>query len=213
MPLERTPTKIVCVGKNYALHAQELGGDVPPEPIVFLKPVSSLLASGEAIRLPAWAGRVDFEGEIALVVGRRARKVAREDAWEVIDAVAPLNDVTARELQRRDGQWTRAKSFDTFCPVGDPVPVADVDVERLEVITRVNGAVRQHAHVGAMVFPIPELIHFVTAVMTLEPGDLIATGTPDGIGPLVPGDRVEVEIPGVGTVANPVAVEEDDSGG
>ena len=146
-----------------------------------------------------------------MVVGKRARGVAREDAWDVVDAIAPLNDVTARELQRRDGQWTRAKSFDTFCPVGEPVPVADVDTEQLEVITRVNGRVRQHAHVDTMVFPIPELVRFITAVMTLEPGDLIATGTPDGIGPLAPGDRVEVEIPGVGTVANPVVVEEVDS--
>ncbi len=211
MTLERTPTKIVCVGKNYALHAQELGTDVPPEPIIFLKPASSLLAPGEAIRMPSWAGRVDFEGEIGLVVGERARNVPREGAWDVIDAIVPVNDVTARDLQRRDGQWTRAKSFDTFCPVGEPVPVAEVDVEALEVITRVNGAVRQHAPVNTMVFPIPELVRFITAVMTLEPGDLIATGTPDGIGPLSPGDHVEVEIPGVGLVANPVTVEEVDS--
>lgn len=211
MSLEHTPTKIVCVGKNYALHAKELGTDVPPEPIIFLKPISSLLEPGETIRMPSWAGRVDFEGEIGLVVGRRARRVAREDAWDVVDAIVPLNDVTARDLQRKDGQWTRAKSFDTFCPVGEPVPVADVDVEQLEVITRVNGTVRQRAHVDTMVFPIPELVRFITAVMTLEPGDLIATGTPDGIGPLSPGDWVEVEIPGVGKVANPVAVEEVDS--
>jgi 2-keto-4-pentenoate hydratase/2-oxohepta-3-ene-1,7-dioic acid hydratase in catechol pathway len=211
MTLERTPTKIVCVGKNYALHAQELGTDVPPEPIIFLKPTSSLLAPGEAIRVPSWAGRVDFEGEIGLVVGKRVRGVAREDAWNVIEAIVPVNDVTARELQRKDGQWTRAKSFDTFCPVGEPVPVAEVDVEELEVITRVNGSVRQHAHVNTMVFPIPELVRFISAVMTLEPGDLIATGTPDGIGPLSPGDHVEVEIPGVGVVANPVTVEEVES--
>lgn len=211
MSLKRTPTKIVCVGKNYALHARELGTDVPPEPIIFLKPISALLAPGETIRMPSWVGRVDFEGEIGLVVGKRARRIAREEAWDVIDAIVPLNDVTARDLQRRDGQWTRAKSFDTFCPVGEPVPVADVDVGQLEVITRVNGRVRQQAHVDTMVFPIPELVRFITAVMTLEPGDLIATGTPDGIGPLAPGDRVEVEIPGVGTVASPVAVEEVDS--
>ena len=211
MTLQRTPTKIVCVGKNYALHARELGTDVPPEPIIFLKPVSSLLVPGATIRMPSWAGRVDFEGEIGLVVGRRARRVAREDAWGVIEAVVPLNDVTARDLQRKDGQWTRAKSFDTFCPVGTPVPVADVDVGQLEVVTRVNGVVRQHAHVDTMVFPIPELVRFITAVMTLEPGDVIATGTPDGIGALSPGDHVEVEIPGVGAVANPVAVEEADS--
>jgi 2-keto-4-pentenoate hydratase/2-oxohepta-3-ene-1,7-dioic acid hydratase in catechol pathway len=211
MTLERTPTKIVCVGKNYALHAQELGTDVPPEPIIFLKPTSSLLAPGEAIRMPSWAGRVDFEGEIGLVVGERARNVPREGAWNVIEAIVPVNDVTARDLQRKDGQWTRAKSFDTFCPVGEPVPLAEVDVEGLEVITRVNGSVRQHAHVNTMVFPIPELVRFITAVMTLEPGDLIATGTPDGIGPLSPGDHVEVDIPGVGLVANPVTVEEVDS--
>ena len=211
MTLERTPTKIVCVGKNYALHAQELGTDVPSEPIIFLKPISSLLAPGEEIRMPSWVGRVDFEGEIGLVVGERARNVPREGAWDVIDAIVPVNDVTARDLQRRDGQWTRAKSFDTFCPVGEPVPLAEVDVQALEVITRVNGGVRQHAHVNTMVFPIPELVRFITAVMTLEPGDLIATGTPDGIGPLSPGDHVEVDIPGVGLVANPVTVEEVDS--
>ena len=211
MTLERTPTKIVCVGKNYALHAQELGTDVPSEPIIFLKPISSLLAPGEEIRMPSWVGRVDFEGEIGLVVGERARNVPREGAWDIIDAIVPVNDVTARDLQRRDGQWTRAKSFDTFCPVGEPVPLAEVDVQALEVITRVNGGVRQHAHVNTMVFPIPELVRFITAVMTLEPGDLIATGTPDGIGPLSPGDHVEVDIPGVGLVANPVTVEEVDS--
>ncbi len=204
MTLERTPTKIVCVGKNYALHAQELGTEVPEEPIIFLKPVSSLLDADEPIVMPTWAGRVDYEGEIALVVGRRARDVRREDAWDVIESIVPLNDVTARDLQRKDGQWTRAKSFDTFCPVGTPVPVGEVDVDDLEVIARVNGEERQRAHVDTMVFPIPELVRFITAVMTLEPGDLIATGTPDGIGPLSAGDRVEIEIPGVGTVANPV---------
>jgi 2-keto-4-pentenoate hydratase/2-oxohepta-3-ene-1,7-dioic acid hydratase in catechol pathway len=211
MTLERTPTKIVCVGKNYALHAQELGTDVPPEPIIFLKPVSSLLEPGAAIRIPLWAGRIDFEGEIGLVVGKRARRVSREQAWDVIEAIVPVNDVTARDLQRKDGQWTRAKSFDTFCPVGQPVPVAHVDVDQLEVITRVNGSVRQHAHVDTMVFPIRELVRFITAVMTLEPGDLIATGTPDGIGSLSPGDEVRIEIPGVGSVTNPVTVEEVDS--
>jgi 2-keto-4-pentenoate hydratase/2-oxohepta-3-ene-1,7-dioic acid hydratase in catechol pathway len=213
MTLDRTPTKIVCVGKNYALHAQELGTDVPSEPIIFLKPISSLLAPGAAIRMPQWAGRIDFEGEIGLVVGKRARRVSRDDAWDIVEAIVPVNDVTARDLQRRDGQWTRAKSFDTFCPVGKPIPVADVDLGQMEVITRVNGRVRQQAHVDTMVFPIPELIRFISAVMTLEPGDLIATGTPDGIGPLSPGDEVVVEIPGVGLVANPVTMEEADSSG
>lgn len=198
------PSKIVCIGRNYAAHAAELGNDVPAEPLIFLKPPSALLQDGAAIVMPAGAGRVDFEGEIGIVIGRRARHVAADDAWDYVQGFVPLNDVTARDLQRTDGQWTRAKGFDTFCPVGALAPLDGVDTDGLSVTTRVNGHVRQAATVRDMVFPIPRLIEHISGVMTLEPGDLIATGTPEGIGPLAPGDVVEVSVAGVGSVSNPV---------
>ena len=202
------PSKIVCVGKNYAKHAAEMGGEVPQEPLIFLKAPSAIIRDGDEIVMPAWAGRVDYEGEIAVVIGRRARNVAAEDAWGYVGGFLPLNDVTARELQAKDNQWSRAKGFDTFCPVGPMVPVQQVDRDALEVITRVNGEVRQHGEVEDMVFPIPTVIEYVTRFMTLEPGDIVATGTPDGIGPLQPGDVVEVEVAGVGKVSNPVVRED-----
>ena len=198
------PSKIVCVGRNYVEHARELGNEVPVSPLIFFKPPSSLVASGEAIVLPPESSRVEHEGEIAVVIGRRARKVAEADAWEYVAGIAPLNDVTARDLQKTDGQWTRAKGFDTFCPLGPMVPIESVDRDALEVVCRVNGQVRQHGRVGDMAFSIPALIAYISGVMTLEPGDVIATGTPAGVGPLAPGDVVEVEIPGVGTIRNPV---------
>lgn len=202
-----TPSKIVCIGKNYAKHAAEMGGDVPTEPLIFLKPPSALIAEGEDIVMPMWAGRVDYEGEIAVVIGKAARNVAAEDAWDYVEGLVPLNDITARELQAKDGQWTRAKGFDTFCAVGTVVPLAQINLEELGVTTRVNGEVRQEGPVSDMVFDIPTLIAHVTQVMTLQPGDLIATGTPDGIGPLAPGDTVEVEVAGVGKVSNPVVAD------
>lgn len=198
------PGKILCIGRNYPEHARELGGDVPAEPLVFLKPSTALRASGEAIVLPDGVGRVDFEGEIAFVVGRRARRVPEEKGWEYLSHVAPANDVTARDLQRADDQWTRAKGFDTFCPVGEPVPAAEANLAGLEVVTRVDGRERQRAPIRDMAFSCAEIIAFVSGIMTLEPGDLIATGTPEGVGPLTPGRVVEVEIPGVGSVSNPV---------
>lgn len=198
------PSKIVCVGRNYRAHAEELGSDVPNEPLLFLKATSSMINAGEAIRLPHWAGRVDFEGEIAVLIGSAARHVAAEDAWSHVVGVFPLNDVTARELQRSDGQWARAKSFDTFCPVGTPVPVAESDLAGLSVVTRVNGEVRQEGFARDMIFPIPELIAYASRAMTLREGDIISSGTPEGVGPLSPGDVVEVEIPGIGAVSNPV---------
>lgn len=198
------PSKIVCVGRNYLEHARELGNDVPERPLLFLKPPSALLGFGEAIVLPPESAQVEHEGEIAVVIGRRARHVAEADAWDVVAGFAPLNDVTARDLQKPDGQWTRAKGFDTFCPVGAMVPRAGVDVDGLQVVCRVNGAVRQHGHARDMAFSIPRLVAYISGVMTLEPGDLIATGTPAGVGPLAPGDVVEVEIPGVGLLRNPV---------
>jgi 2-keto-4-pentenoate hydratase/2-oxohepta-3-ene-1,7-dioic acid hydratase in catechol pathway len=198
------PSKIVCVGKNYAKHAAEMGGSVPKEPLIFFKPPSAIIGEGDAIIMPAGAGRVDFEGEIGVVIGERARNVSRDDAWAYVEAIVPVNDVTARDLQASDNQWTRAKGFDTFCPVGTPVPLSDVDVASLAVVTRVNGEVRQHGVVGDMAYDIPAILAYVSSIMTLEPGDLIATGTPDGIGPLAPGDRVEVEVNRVGSVSNPV---------
>jgi 2-keto-4-pentenoate hydratase/2-oxohepta-3-ene-1,7-dioic acid hydratase in catechol pathway len=197
-------TKIVCVGRNYVEHARELGNEVPERPLIFLKPPSSLVADGEAVRVPAQSQRVEHEGEIALVIGRRATDVREDEAWSYVAGVAPLNDVTARDLQKTDGQWTRAKGFDTFCPMGAIVPLESVDRDALEVVCRVNGQERQRGHVGQMAFSIPVLLAYITSVMTLEPGDVVATGTPAGVGPLQPGDMVEVEIPGVGTLRNPV---------
>lgn len=200
------PGKIVCVGRNYALHARELGSEPPKEPLIFLKPPSALASDGDPILAPAWAGRVDFEGEIGLIIGRRAKAVTAASAWDVVAAVAPVNDVTARSLQRSDDQWSRAKGFDSFCPVGDPTPLEDVDLPNLTVSTRVNDEVRQEGRVAEMIFKPPEVIEYVTRFMTLEPGDLIATGTPAGVGRLADGDVVRVDLSGAGSVANRVVV-------
>lgn len=197
------------MGKNYLAHARELGGEVPDTPLLFLKAPSSLLGAGEVVRLPQGAGRVDYEGEIGVVVGRRAKNLPESEALSVVSGFLPLNDITARDLQRRDDQWSRAKGFDTFCPVGEPMPPQDLDPSALEVITRVNGEVRQHGRASDMAFSISYLLAYISRIMTLEPGDLVATGTPEGVGPLHPGDVVEVEIPGVGRVSNPVAVDEE----
>lgn len=202
-----SPTKIVCVGRNYVKHAAELGNEVPTEPLLFLKAPSALLPAGDAVVIPSGVGRVDYEGEVGVVVGRRARHVPEDEAWSYVEALVPLNDVTARDLQRRDGQWTRAKGFDTFCPVGTPVPLADIDLDSLAVRTEVNGEVRQSAPAEDMVFSIPFLVAYISRIMTLEAGDLIATGTPEGVGPLEAGDVVEVEVVGVGSVRNPVIEE------
>jgi len=204
MSLSPRPSKIVCVGRNYPAHAAEHGAEVPSEPLIFLKPSSALIEDGEPIILPPQSSQVEFEGEIGVIIGRRARHVDEADAWDHVGALVPVNDVTARDLQRKDSQWTRAKGFDTFCPVGRPVSARDVQPDGLEVVTRVNGEVRQSAKVGEMVFGIPLLVSYVSAIMTLEPGDLIATGTPEGVGPLSDGDEVRIEIPGVGAVTNPV---------
>ncbi len=203
LPIER-PSKIVCVGRNYLAHAAELGNEVPPEPLLFLKPPSSLVGPGDPILLPPDVGRVDYEGEIGVLVGRRARWVAEEDALDHVAAVLPLNDVTARDLQRRDEQWTRAKGFDTFCAVGEPTPVERISLEGLVVVTRVNGEERQRGAASRMAFSIPFLLAYVSRIMTLEPGDLLATGTPEGVGPLSEGDVVEVELEGLARVWNPV---------
>jgi 2-keto-4-pentenoate hydratase/2-oxohepta-3-ene-1,7-dioic acid hydratase in catechol pathway len=198
------PSKIVCVGRNYVEHARELGNEMPREPLLFLKPPSSLIADGEAIVLPTQSQRVEHEGEISVVMGRTARRVSAAEAWDYVAGIAPLNDVTARDLQKADVQFTRGKGFDTFCPLGALVPLDGIDRDGLEVICRVNGQVRQHGRVADMAFSIPVLIEYISGVMTLEPGDVIATGTPAGVSPLQPGDVVEVEIPGAGILRNPV---------
>lgn len=198
------PTKIVCVGRNYVEHARELGNEMPTQPLIFLKPPSALIRSGETILLPPESKQVDHEAEIALLIGRRCSRVSADRAGDYVGWIAPLNDVTARDLQRSDGQWTRGKGFDTFCPLGDAVAVDGVDTAALEVIGRVNGEVRQRGSASQMAFPFAALIEYISTVMTLEPGDVIATGTPAGVGPLRDGDVVQVEIPGVGTLTNPV---------
>ncbi|HEX6940113.1 MAG TPA: fumarylacetoacetate hydrolase family protein [Longimicrobiales bacterium] len=197
------PTKIVCVGRNYVAHARELGNEVPERPLLFLKPPSAIIGDGQRIVLPEASERVEHEGEIAVIIGRRARNVSEAEALAVVAGVAPLNDVTARDLQRADGQWTRAKGFDTFCPLGAAVPLAG-DWRELEVICRVNGELRQHGRAADMAFGIPTLLAYVSRIMTLEPGDVLATGTPEGVGPLRAGDEVEVELVGGTRIRNPV---------
>ena len=199
------PTKIVCVGRNYVEHARELGNEMPERPLIFLKPPSSLIRSGETIRLPAESKQVDHEAEIAAIISRRCSRVRAAEAMDYVGWYAPLNDVTARDLQKADGQWTRGKGFDTFCPLGEAAPAAGIDPQSLEVVGRVNGEVRQRGSASQMAFTIPTLIEYISGFMTLEAGDVIATGTPAGVGPLHAGDVVEVEIPGIGTLSNPVA--------
>jgi 2-keto-4-pentenoate hydratase/2-oxohepta-3-ene-1,7-dioic acid hydratase in catechol pathway len=199
-----TPSKIVALGRNYRDHAAELGHDVPLEPLIFLKPPSAVIGPDEAIRLPAMSARVDYEGELVVVMGRRAYRLREdEDPLAYVLGYTCGNDVTARDLQQRDGQFTRAKGFDTFAPIG-PVIATDLDPTDLRIETRVNGCVRQRARTRDLVFPVPVLIRFIAQVMTLLPGDLIFTGTPAGVGPLFDGDVVEVEIEGIGTLRNPV---------
>ena len=203
------PSKIVCIGRNYHAHAVELGNVVPDEPLIFLKPPSSVINAGEAIVVPSGVGRVDYEGEIGIRIGRTARHVPEADAWSVVEGILPLNDVTARDLQRQDSQWSRAKGFDTFCAVGSVHTCDLADFANLVLVTRVNGVERQRAPASQMVFSVPTLIAYISRIMTLEPGDVIATGTPEGIGALEPGDEVEVEIEGVVVLCNPVVGEED----
>jgi 2-keto-4-pentenoate hydratase/2-oxohepta-3-ene-1,7-dioic acid hydratase in catechol pathway len=206
MPTFPRPSKIVCVGRNYVAHAAELGNEVPSEPLLFLKPPSALIGTGDPILLPPGVGEVHYEGEIGVLIGRTASRVSEEAALDHVEAILPVNDVTARTLQRKDSQWSRAKGFDTFCPVGVPRALGDVDLDSLAVTTRVNGEERQRGRSGEMVFPIPFLVAYISRIMTLEPGDLLATGTPEGVGPLSAGDVVEVEIPGLEVLRNPVQV-------
>jgi len=198
-----TPSKIICVGRNYRDHAKELGNEVPAEPLLFFKPPSSLLKPGGIVRLPAASSRVDFEGELALVIGRRVRNLKPDaNLRDAIRGYTLANDITARDLQKKEAQWTRAKGFDTFCPVG-PIVSDELDTASgLTLETRVNGELRQHGSTLDFIFGIPELLVYISAAFTLEPGDLLLTGTPAGVGPLAAGDRVDVSIPGIGTLTN-----------
>ncbi|MFL5529830.1 MAG: fumarylacetoacetate hydrolase family protein [Gemmatimonadaceae bacterium] len=203
MPAKYRPGKIVCVGRNYREHAKELGNEVPKEPLIFLKPPSSVVWNGEPIVLPKESTKVEHEGEIGVVVGQTLTRVSESGAARGIRAIIAVNDVTARDLQKTDGQWTRAKGFDTFCPLGEESSKLP-DLDSLTVVTRVNGVERQRGKSSEMVFSIPSLLAYISRIMTLEAGDLVATGTPSGVGPLAPGDVVEIEIPGVSRVSNPV---------
>jgi 2-keto-4-pentenoate hydratase/2-oxohepta-3-ene-1,7-dioic acid hydratase in catechol pathway len=193
------PTKIVCIGRNYAAHAKELGHAVPSEPLLFLKPQSSLLGPGGAVVLPPESERVEHEAELVVVIGRRAKNVSREDALTHVFGYSCACDVTARDLQRKDVQFTRAKGFDTFCPIGPWVETA-LDPGGVAVRCRVNGATRQDGVTADMIFDVPTVVSYVSRMMTLEPGDVILTGTPEGVGPLGPGDSLEVEVTGIGTL-------------
>ncbi len=203
------PTKIVAVGLNYKDHAAERGKPLPKEPLLFLKPASAVIGPGEVIRKPAWAGRVDHEAELGIVIGKTAFNLTSpEAAQDYILGATCVNDVTARELQERDVQFTRAKGFDTFCPLG-PCLASDLDLNDLRVEGRVNGVVRQKSSTRELIFSPSYLVYFVSRVMTLCPGDIISTGTPAGIGPLAEGDQVEIEVEGVGVLRNTVAMREE----
>ncbi len=203
------PSKIVAVGLNYADHVAESGTARPELPVIFLKPPSSLLGHGGTILLPPGADPVDYEAELAVVIGRRARQVPEAEAYDYILGLTCANDVSARNYQRQDGQWVRAKGFDTFCPLG-PAISTGLRADELRIEARLNGEVKQSSSTAQLLFGVPYLVHFISSVMTLLPGDLILTGTPAGVGPLVPGDRIEIEIEGVGTLVNGVAFRESE---
>lgn len=198
------PTKVVCVGKNYVDHAAEMDSEVPDRPIIFLKPATSVVGPAAPIVLPPDSEEVHHEGELAVVIGKLARNVPAEDASSVILGYTVANDVTARDLQRSDGQWTRSKGYDTFCPLGPAIATEFDPLEGMRITTSVNGDVRQEGSTADLVFGVAELVEFVTRVMTLLPGDVLLTGTPSGVGPIQSGDRVDVEIEGIGVLSNPV---------
>lgn len=202
------PSKIIAVGLNYAPHVQESASatEIPEEPVTFLMPPTALLAPGDSIVLPKGVDRVDYEGELGVVIGKGGRLIPESEALNHVWGWTIVNDVTARNLQKKDKQWTRAKGFDTFCPVG-PWVKTGIDVSKANISTRLNGEVRQQGAIDQMIFPIPRLIAFISRVMTLNPGDLISTGTPAGIGPLAEGDVVEIEVEGIGTLKNGVVAE------
>jgi 2-keto-4-pentenoate hydratase/2-oxohepta-3-ene-1,7-dioic acid hydratase in catechol pathway len=198
--------KVLCIGRNYLAHARELGNEVPAEPLVFLKPSTSLLPHGGTVLLPPESERVDFEGELALVVGRRARRVGPEAYADVVFGITPALDISARDLQKKDGQWWRAKGFDTFCPCG-PVVASGVDAADLSLRTYLDGELRQDGRTSRMIFDLPALVSWVSQAMTLEPGDLLLTGTPEGVGPLADGQLLELEIEGLPRLSVRVARE------
>ena len=199
------PGKIICVGRNYRDHAKELGNEVPKEPLLFLKPPSSIIRDRDTILLPPESSQVDYEGEIGIVIGARLQRATEAQASGAIRGVCAFNDITARDLQKTDGQWTRAKGFDTFCAIGPEAPISS-DITNLSIITRLNGVERQRGSASEMVFTIPRLLAYISGIMTLEPDDIIATGTPAGVGRLSDGDVVEVELPGLSKVSNPVSL-------
>ena len=200
------PSKIVCVGLNYKDHAAEQNKPLPPEPLLFIKPSTAVIGPGAPIEAPLWAGRIDHEAELGVVIKKRARHVPMNRAAEHILGLIAVNDVTARELQNKDGQYTRCKGFDTFAPIGPCVAVG-LDGKDLEVRAYVNGDLRQNSRTRELIFTIPELVEFISSVMTLLPGDIISTGTPSGIGPIKPGDQVTIHVEGVGALTNPVVAE------
>jgi 2-keto-4-pentenoate hydratase/2-oxohepta-3-ene-1,7-dioic acid hydratase in catechol pathway len=199
------PSKIICVGRNYREHAAELGNEVPAEPLLFFKPPSALIAPAEPIRIPSLSNRVDFEGEIAIVIGERCRNIGPgEDPRDYIRGYTIANDVTARDLQKKDGQWARAKGFDTFCPVGPLVTDEVEPAAGIRITTQLNGELRQDGNTCDLIFSIDHLLRYITAAMTLFPGDLVLTGTPAGVAPMQPGDLVAVTVEGLGTLTNPI---------
>lgn len=198
------PSKVVCVGKNYQDHAEEMGGEVPDEPLIFLKPATSVVGPESRVVYPPQSSEVHHEAELAVVIGKLAKNVRAEDAGPHIFGYTAANDVTARDLQRKDGKWTRAKGFDTFCPLGPGIETELDPLEKLSIVCRVNGEVRQAGFTSEMIFGVSELIEFISSIMTLLPGDVILTGTPSGVGPVQPGDFMEVEIDGIGTLGNEV---------
>ncbi|MFN2465089.1 MAG: fumarylacetoacetate hydrolase family protein [Candidatus Dormibacteria bacterium] len=201
--LEPRPSKIVAVGRNYVAHAQELGHDVPSEPLLFLKPVSAIVDDGDDVIYPPQTENLHHEAELAVVIGRRCKNVAENDALQFVHGFTCANDITARDLQERDDQWTRAKGFDTFCPLG-PTVVAGIDPAHARVKMRVNGELRQDGNTADMLFPVPRLISYISSVMTLEAGDVILTGTPPGVSAVQRGDLMEVEVEGIGVLRNTV---------
>ncbi len=198
------PSKVLCVGKNYVDHAAELASEVPSEPLIFMKPSTAVVGPGAAVILPVQSKEVHHEGELAVVIGAVARRVRAEDIGQVVLGYTIANDVTARDLQRSDGQWTRAKGFDTFCPLGPAIETEFDPAEGMRIATSVNGELRQEGTTAEMVFGVAELIEYITSVMTLLPGDVVLTGTPAGVGPVAPGDVMEVEVEGIGRLINPV---------
>ncbi len=198
------PSKIICVGLNYKDHAKELGMEIPDEPIFFLKPVSSIICHLGKIVYPEMSKQVDYEGELAVIIGKRCKNISRKEASSVIMGYTCFNDVTARDLQKKDVQWTRSKSFDTFAPVGPYIADPMLDLSKLAIKTRVNGELRQYSNTDNLIFNVPYLIEFISSIMTLERGDIISTGTPAGVGELSVGDDVEVEIENVGLLKNTV---------